>query len=115
MNHYENSIDANTLDHAIPLNGASHKDVVSYSVDVPMRYAECFATLADGGIVRLKDARQFLGWSGLNGARRLIFDDGSGSPIEIPADVCGDPACCHVHGSCRYVARDGSLQIKTFN
>jgi len=50
------------LDRAIPLNGASHADVVEYSVDTPMRYTECFARLADGRDVRFKDSRQFLAW-----------------------------------------------------
>ena len=61
------------LDQVIPLKGASHADVVSYSVEVPMRYAECFATLADGRKVRLADKRRFIGWSGDDANRTLLF------------------------------------------
>jgi len=64
------------LDRAIPLNGASHADVVEYSVDIPMRYAQCFARLADGRTVRLKDSGQFLAWSGWEGKRSFLFRNG---------------------------------------
>ena len=61
------------LDQVIPLKGASHADVVSYSVEIPMRYAECFATLRDGRKVRLADRRRFVGWSGDDDKRALLF------------------------------------------
>ena len=61
------------LDQVIPLKGASHADVVSYSVEIPMRYAECFATLRDGRKVRLADRRRFIGWSGDANKRALLF------------------------------------------
>ena len=61
------------LDQVIPLKGASHADVVSSSVEIPMRYAECFATLADGRKVRLTDKRRFVGWSGDDAKRTLLF------------------------------------------
>ena len=61
------------LDQVIPLKGASHADVVSYSVEVPMRYAECFATLRDGRKVRLAERRRFVGWSGDADKRALLF------------------------------------------
>lgn len=67
---------AEYLDRAIPLDGASHVDVVEYSVDVPMRYAQCFARLADGQTVRLRDTSQFLGWSGWDSKRSLLFRSG---------------------------------------
>mgnify|MGYP001824429162 FL=1 len=51
------------LDDAIPLQGASHADVCEYVVEIPMRYAECFALLNDGRKVGLKNPRQFVGWS----------------------------------------------------
>lgn len=61
------------LDQVIPLKGASHADVVRYSVEIPMRYAECFATLRDGSKVRLADKRRFVGWSGDDDKRALLF------------------------------------------
>lgn len=61
------------LDQVIPLKGASHADVVSYTVEIPMRYAECFATLKDGRKVRLADRRRFVGWSGDDAKRSLLF------------------------------------------
>ena len=61
------------LDKAIPLQGASHADVVDYTVDVPLRYAKCRARLADGRIVRLMDSRQFLGWSGYGRNPNMLF------------------------------------------
>lgn len=67
---------AKFLDRAIPLRSASHLNVISYSVDIPMRYAECFATLADGRKVRLRDSRQFIGWSGWVGKRSFLFRSG---------------------------------------
>ena len=72
------------LDQMIPLKGASHADVVSYGVDTPMRYSECFAKLADGRIVRFRNARQFIGWSGQNGSRRMLFRSDAGR-ILIPS------------------------------
>ena len=54
---------ARLLDQVIPLKGASHADVVSYAVEIPMRYAECFALLKDGRKVGFVDRRRFVGWS----------------------------------------------------
>ena len=61
------------LDQVIPLKDASHADVVSYTVEVPMRYAECFAMLRDGRKVSLADRHRFVGWSGDIGNRSLLF------------------------------------------
>ena len=88
------------LDRAIPLNGASHADVVEYSVDTPMRYTECFATLADGRNVRFKDSRQFLAWSGRDGKRSFLFRNGR-RHIEIQRDIrnrVGNIQSGHVFG-----------------
>jgi hypothetical protein len=68
----------NRLDHLLPLKDASHADVVHYGVDIPMRYSECYAELADGRIIRLRDSRQFIGWSGVNGSRKLLFRTAAG-------------------------------------
>lgn len=64
------------LDLAIPLAGASHANVVSYDVAVPLRYSECIATLDDGRQVRLRHPGQLVGWSGPAGQRSLIFKHG---------------------------------------
>jgi hypothetical protein len=98
------------LDQMIPLNGASHADVVSYGVDTPMRYSECFAKLADGRVVRLKDSRQFIGWSGMNGSRRLLFRSDAGR-ILIPASVSHQQAVSErgSSGMHKFITRDGGL------
>jgi len=77
---------ADYLDRAIPLDGASHAEVVEYSVDVPMRYAQYFARLADGRTVRLKDTSQFLGWSGWDSKRSFLFCNGR-RRIELQSNV----------------------------
>ena len=56
--------DAAFLDQSVPLRGASHAEVTRYSVEVPMRYSECFAILTDGTKVPLANKRQFLAWAG---------------------------------------------------
>ena len=55
---------AQYLDNLVPLNGASHGDVIDYTVTIPMRYAEVRARLANGSTARLANSRQFLGWVG---------------------------------------------------
>jgi len=74
------------LDRTIPLDGASHSQVESYGVDIPMRYASLFAILTDGRKVRLRDARKFAGWSGRETQRSFLFrsDD---RHIEIQTDA----------------------------
>ena len=70
----QESLDAVTLlDDLIPLKGASHTDVVEYSVEVPFRYAECFALLNDGRKVRFIEPRSFVGWSSYSPSRTLLF------------------------------------------
>jgi len=64
---------ASILDNLIPLRGASHGDVVEYRVDIPMRYAECYAVLADGSKARFANPRKFLGWSSRDARRSLLF------------------------------------------
>jgi hypothetical protein len=101
---------AQFLDEMIPLSGASHADVVSYGVDTPMRYSECFAKLADGRTVRLRNSRQFIGWSGNNGSRRLLFRSDAGR-ILIPS---GEGRSQRVEStpqsaSHKFITRDGGL------
>jgi hypothetical protein len=121
------------LDRAIPLSGASHAEVVEYSVDTPMRYAECFAKLADGRTVRLRDSRQFLAWSGWDGKRSFLFRNGR-RRIEIQTDVRdrvgniqsghvfgvinwlfliigANDAPLHNHATRKFIARDGSQLV----
>ena len=64
---------ARILDNLIPLRDASHADVVEYRVEIPMRYAECLAVLADGSRARFADPRKFLGWSSHDIRRSLLF------------------------------------------
>lgn len=61
------------LDNVIPLRDASHCDVVRYSIEIPMRYAECFAILQDGRKVSLVHRRRFVGWLGDSAACSYLF------------------------------------------
>ena len=70
------------LDRLFPLVNASHADAVTYSIVIPMRYAECVATLRDGYQARFRDPRMLLGWSGPVERRAFLFHDGH-SGIEI--------------------------------
>ena len=73
------------LDEAIPLVGASHADVVEYCVEIPMRYAECFARLGDGRKVGLQDPRKFKGWSQHSPNRSLLFRS-NGKHFEVAVE-----------------------------
>ncbi len=61
------------LDRLIPLTKGSHTDVTGLSVDIPLRYAECFVTLTDGRTARLKNRAQFLGWTFAEKRNALYF------------------------------------------
>lgn len=65
---------AQFLDDLVPLNGASHSEVIDYKVTVPMRNAELSARLANGNTARLANSRQFLGWAGYGANPTLLFD-----------------------------------------
>ena len=73
------------LDEAIPLQGASHADVVEYGVEIPMRYAECFALLSDGRKVGLQQPRKFVGWSHHSRNRSLLFRS-NGKHFEVAVE-----------------------------
>ncbi len=73
------------LDEAIPLQGASHADVVEYRVEIPMRYAECLAVLRDGRKVGLQKPRQFKGWSNHSFNRSLLFRS-NGKHFEVAVE-----------------------------
>jgi len=73
------------LDSSLPLLDASHNDVVGYSVETIWRKAECFATLASGHKARLRDGWQFIGYTGRNPVRFLLFRH-QGVHIEMRID-----------------------------
>ena len=99
---------AEFLDKMLPLRNASHADVEHYGVDIPTRYSECYAKLNDGRIVRLRNARQFVGWTGMNGSRRLLFADGE-NQIELRRAADRGFRIDKPQSGCKYVTRDGSL------
>jgi hypothetical protein len=72
---YSNS-NSSILDEAVPLKGASHADVVRYTIRVPTQFAECFGVLLDGSKVPLAHKRQFVGWSSRDAKRSLLFESG---------------------------------------
>ncbi|MGB5624690.1 MAG: hypothetical protein WBM61_03080 [Woeseiaceae bacterium] len=76
-----------TLDDAIPLQGASHADVAEYVVEIPLRYAECFALLSDGRKVALQNPRHFVGWSSHDPDRSLLFRS-RGKHYEVAVEAC---------------------------
>ncbi|MGI9237809.1 MAG: hypothetical protein ACR2QZ_10460 [Woeseiaceae bacterium] len=83
------------LDEAIPLQGASHADAVEYTVEIPMRYAECFALLSDGSKVALRNPRQFVGWSTHDLNRSLLFrSDGKHYEVVVEAELRGQSSGC---------------------
>lgn len=98
------------LDAKLPLAGASHADVERYFIETPMRYTQCFARLADGRIVRFRDSRQFVGWSGDEQERSYLFSCTdcrvvintveNGYQIEDPGRATGVR---------KFVGRDGAL------
>ena len=69
VTHYATSL----LDEVIPLRDASHADIISYAVEVPMRYAECFGVMSCGRKIPLLNNRQFIGWSCHDAKRSLLF------------------------------------------
>jgi len=83
------------LDGAIPLQGASHADVVEYLVEMPIRYAECLALLPDGRKVSLRNPRQFVGWSRHGRNRSLLFRSrGKHYEVAVEAELLGQAPGC---------------------
>lgn len=74
------------LDKAVPLVDASHCDVVRYTVETIWRKAECIATLNDGSRVKLRDAWQFIGYTGRDPVQCLLFCN-NGLHIEVQIDA----------------------------
>ncbi len=89
--HRKESLDAVTLlDDLIPLRDASHLDVVEYSVEVPYRFAECYALLQDGRKVSLVEPRKFVGWSSHNPSRTLLFRvNGAHLELDVEDELAG--------------------------
>ena len=85
------------LDRILPLEGASHAEVVGYTVEIPTRYAKCFAVLKDGSKVALRNCRLFVGWLGWNHKRSFLFRT-HGLQVEIQTDA-DHPACRHAPGN----------------
>ena len=78
------------LDDLIPLRDASHTDVVEYSVEVPFRYAECYALLQDGRKVGLVEPRKFVGWSSYDPSRKLLFRvNGTHLELDVEDELAG--------------------------
>ena len=76
---------AEFLDRAVPLEGASHKDVYSYLIDSSVRPAVLMSTLTDGRTVKLQDASQFAGYS-IDGDKCSYLLVNNGLHIEIQTD-----------------------------
>jgi len=85
------------LDRVLPLESASHSDVVMYTVEIPTRYAKCFAVLKDGSKVALRNCRRFVGWLGWNDQRSFLFRS-HGLQIEIQTDA-DHPTCRNAPGN----------------
>ena len=106
---------ARILDALVPLRNASHADVVEYRVEIPMRYAECCAILADGSKAKFVEPRKFLGWSGHEKRRSLLFRNNDVT-LEVEVD---DEAPQQSRGTVRSInlqaaIRNSANRIKKF-
>lgn len=86
------------LDEVIPLRDASHADIISYAVEIPMRYAECFGILTCGRKISFVDNRQFIGWSCHDDKRSLLFRND-----EVQVEIKVDPDDPHSRDEPGYV------------
>lgn len=106
---------ARILDELIPLRGASHADVVEYLVEIPMRYAECHALLADGRKVRLVDSRKFLGWSSHDSRRSLLFHNNDITlEVEVDNEAAQKDKSTVRSINLQAAIRNGTSRIKKF-
>ncbi len=115
---YDSGLCENTtriLDSLIPLRGASHADVVEYRVEIPMRYAECSAVLADGRRVKFVEPRKFLGWSSHDSRRSLLFRNHD-ITLEVEVDNLAARRECSTVRSINLQAalRQGASRLKKF-
>ncbi len=98
------------LDAKLPLVGASHADVERYWVDTPLRYTRCFAVLTDGRIVRLRDAGQFVGWSGKESECSLLFNCEGRRIVINRVNGCNEMENPSMRiGVRKFIGRDGNL------
>jgi hypothetical protein len=106
---------ARILDDLIPLRGATHADVVEYLVEIPMRYAECFALLSDGRKVRLVDSRKFLGWSSHDSRRSLLFHNNDITlEVEVDNEAAQKDKSTVRSINLQAAIRNGASRIKKF-
>ena len=110
---FENS--TKILDSLVPLRGASHGDVVEYRVEIPLRYAECYAVLADGRKAKFADPRKFLGWSCHAPRRSLLFRNND-ITLEVEVDnQAADRARSTVRSfNMQAALRQGAQRLKKF-
>lgn len=103
------------LDSLIPLRGASHAEVVEYVVEIPMRYAECFAILSDGRKAKFVEPRKFLGWSSHDSRRSLLFRNHDVT-LEVEVDNLAAQRECSTVRSINLQAalRQGANRLKKF-
>lgn len=106
---------ARILDNLVPLRNASHADVVEYRVQIPMRYAECIAVLADGRTAKFVEPRKFLGWSSHDERRSLLFRH-HGITLEVEVDnMAAERARSTVRRiNLQAAFREGANQLKKF-
>lgn len=106
---------ARILDTLVPLRNASHADVVEYRVEIPMRYAECCAILADGRKAKFVEPRKFLGWSGHEKRRSLLFRNHDVT-LEVEVDDEAPRRSCSTVRSINLQAaiRNSANRIKKF-
>ena len=76
---------ARFLDRAVPLETGSHADVAAYTVDDDPTRSTLQVSLQDGSRTALKNAEQFIGFSG-DGATRRILLGNNGLHVEIVID-----------------------------
>ncbi|MFB4160145.1 malate synthase G [Geomicrobium sp. JSM 1781026] len=70
------------LDEAVPVDGTSHKDVVSYWVENGALVLET----ADGKLLSLKDADQFVGYTGSESKPESLLLVNNGSHLDVQID-----------------------------
>lgn len=106
---------ARILDELIPLKQGSHADVVEYRVEIPMRYAECQAILADGSKVAFRNPRRFLGWSSHDARRSLLFRN---NDVTLEVEVDNDAITFERHTvrsiNLQAAVRNGASRLKKF-
>ena len=109
------AVEARILDNLVPLRNASHADVVEYRVQIPMRYAECIAVLADGRTAKFVEPRKFLGWSSHDERRSLLFRH-HGITLEVEVDnMAAERARSTVRRiNLQAAFREGANQLKKF-